>query len=594
MSVLLAIATLNREHFVLSDKLRKTQRAAAKKETMSVDQLAAVTVKSHDGLFEVDAGSRLDATVDAVDSWIFEAVDGPLNGPSPPDLAVASIMNMRRFGGQRAHFDLWQQALWEDWRLGRHEEQWVFIPGDWDMAALQDAWLHRKESNFMGYVWIDQSTWPLMQPAMRRSKQLSLTVIGVEQRAGKRRRLVVGRPPITHMSAYAIAQAGLEGTYVNAFLTRALPKYADLSCALLLRAWHVLSDLTKVLAAERSRPTFTDFTNVRQWALVVRRSELVETLARALSVSDGVATQAIDFLSWSKGTYKGLWGAPFVPLPGQSDQLAIAASVLTHSNLVRTVEIWMTKGGLDDQLSKGSKGRSFEAELRADVREELKGNAVVRDTACAEHAVKKGPDFPEEIDLLVRFGTILLVGEVKCFLYPADSRERFNFLRNLRGACDQASRKAIAIGQRMDVAARALGISEADAQLLQVVPIVVLNQGYGMSLVSGNCVVTDAKFLKLYLGSATYTSEGAVNVADGGMATTTRSLYRDAAEAVTNFESTMRSPPPLHRFRSLLRWTSFAFPTTSGGALQIAQTELGQLPDATRKLYETMKAAVEA
>ena len=248
----------------------------------------------------------------------------------------------------------------------------------------------------------------------------------------------------------------------------------------------------------------------------------------------------------------------------------------------------MTKGGLDDNLSQRPRGKSFEAELRADIRQALLENSVVRNTACAEHAVKKRPDFTEEIDLLVRFDSLLLVGEVKCFLFPTDARERYNFLKNLKAACAQASRKARKIAGRSDISARALGISEAVAQQLRVLPIMVVNQGFGVSLMVDDCVVVDAKFLKLYLSTGTYVSEDGANHVAGGWAEATRSLYRSASEAIANFESAMRRPSPLYRFRKLLRWSSFTFPTSSKDPLLIVQTVVGELSGETQARYELL------
>ena len=310
VSTVLAVAVLNHEHAVLSDKLLKAQKAATEAGTMSMDQLANLPIASCDGLFEVDAGSHMDAATDAVDSWIYEAADLPNEGNVPPELGSVAAQHMTRFSIQRGHYDLWQQALWEDWRLTSQDNRLVFAPADPDLAALQDAWLLRKQSNFMELVWLDMSTWPLMSQEARRARQLPRTVIRVDARKGMRRNIVVARPSVKHMSAYAMACSGLEGSYLASFLVRPLPKYPDFTCGVLLRTWHVLNDLARSLAAARPRATFNDMENVHQWALVVRHSELVNALCRALSLTEEFALRIVKFLSWTRGTYKGLWGAP--------------------------------------------------------------------------------------------------------------------------------------------------------------------------------------------------------------------------------------------------------------------------------------------
>lgn len=594
LSALLAIATLNREHFVLEGKLRKAQKAAHRAGTIAADQLANVTIGKGNGLFDVDAGSITDAAIDAVDSWLYEAADVEGGLSDYPDLADAAIKNVQRFSLQRGHYDLWQHALWEDWHLTSIGRNFLFVPADPDLAALLDACLIRTQSNFVEYAWIDLAAWPQMSVQRRREVQLPLTVVGMDQKPGKRRQFVIGRPSASsrRLPAYLLTRSGLEGSYLAPFLERPLPTQPDLTCELLLRAWYVLDDLTEVLAAQRPRATFHDLDNVRRWASVVRRSELAEVLRRALSIKDHIATKIIGFLSWAKGTYKGLWGAPLVPLVGRHGELMMAHNVLATSNVVRRVEIWLTKGGLDDNLASAARGDSYEAALRREIREDLRNNSVVTDGACAEHAIKKGAHFPEQIDLLLQFASLLLVCEIKCLLFPTDARERYNFLRNIEAAARQAIRKAAVVDKRREFAAQALGIPETRAQSLRVLPIVVVNQGFGMSLQVDDCIVTDAKFLKLYLGSGTYVSEAAVNPVDGRWADAERHLYRTASEAVDNFEQSMRRPPPLYRFVDQLCWTTFAFPTYSGNPLLIARTELADPSAETRSRYEALHEIV--
>src|SRR4029079_9292587 len=239
--------------------------------------------------------------------------------------------------------------------------------------------------------------------------------------------------------------------------------------------------------------------NVRQWALAVRRHELLEVLGQALSVPDDGAQKILDLLSWKKDSYKGLWGAPLVPLPG-GDDLVLAQPVLETSDVIRRVEIWLTKGGLDDNLSQGSRGSTYEAHLRLKTRGVLKGNPIVKDSACADQVIKKTADFGEEIDLLIQFDSLLLVGEVKSLLFPSDSRERYNFMGKLKEAAAQANRKAAYLAHRRKAAAYALKITETRAESLRIVPIVVMNQGFGASLRFADCIVTDAAFLMQYLG----------------------------------------------------------------------------------------------
>lgn len=95
---------------------------------------------------------------------------------------------------------------------------------------------------------------------------------------------------------------------------------------------------------------------------------------------------------------------------------------------------------------------------------------------------------------------------------------------------------------------------------LKVVPLVVVNQGFGFGSTIDGCLVTDAQFLSLYLGSGSFSS-GATFEPSGrmtGAGFTT--LYANSHEAWSNFAATLGDPPTLRRISSQLSWRPSPFP----------------------------------
>ena len=596
LSVTLAVAALNSQSALMAERLEKAQLVARKAGGMAADFLTHVAVKNGASPLQINSSSFTDASVDATNSWLFDVVDTQEPNPQQAELGRAAGRLLLYYSTKRSHYDIWQQVLWENFELHsgkKGSNTNILLPADPDLTALLNACNHRNKSNAMGYAWVDVSAWPLMSSPARRKANLARTVVAMERKANKARSFTIARPT-TNTSGppdYMLGRAQLDISYLAGFLNLPFPNNSELCLDLLVRAWYVLRDLAAVLAGKRPPATFADIANVRAWALVTKKAELVDILARALDVPAARAQRIVEFFSWRKRNYKGLWGAPFVPLPG-SDEFALAQCVLDSANMMRTAEVWLANGGLDDNAAK-ARGDIFERALRAKMCSSLSKNKIVTDTACAEHEIKKGKGFPEQIDLVIRLGLLLLVAEVKCFSFPADSRERYNHLRKLRDAAKQARDKAAAIAAQPDVAAKALGLSKETVKALTVVPIVVINQGYGMSLEFDGCVVTDTRFLDLYLGSGKYISEAAVDRTFGGSARNERDLYRTAQEAVDNFAATMRKPPPLQRFVDRLRWTSLTVPTMEDGhALLVAHTKLQDVSGELRKTYEALSAMV--
>jgi hypothetical protein len=589
---LLAAATLNREFHVSDARLMKRMRRAQKKGGVSMEHLTHVSIGDAGENFNVDAASVMDAATDIANLWLREAIKSTAKDGIAGSPAEIARKHMFRHSIRDGHNNLWTRAVWEAWAIDLIQgDQRILRPNDPDFARLMDAWVARHEANSMELANIDARTWPEWPKAKRREAQLALTVTEISRRPGAARRIVVGRPKDTPKFApgYVVRKAIFEGSYISMFADRPLPKLHGMTIMELLKAWCVLDDLAERLPTSKDEPRLESMAAVDRAALCVTRTELIDVLKRALGHDTATAENVLRFLSWGPETYKGLWGAPLIPIPGE-DRFALARNVLGTGNFVRLAEIWFTRGGLDDSLSEGARGDVYEALLRREIAEELAENTIIKDWSQASHGVaKKDKHFPYQIDLLVQFGSVVIVGEIKCFLFPTESIERFNLLKNVAGAARQAREKAAALDARRDVLVSALGITGEKATGLRIVPLVVLNQSFGTSLELEGCLVTDAKFLKLYLGTGQYVSAGFFEESTPTVVSRT-TFYQSEAEAGLNLENFLRAPPPLRDFQERLAWTSFDFPTMEGSPLKVACTQMGDLTEAKRKEYERMKA----
>jgi hypothetical protein len=372
------------------------------------------------------------------------------------------------------------------------------------------------------------------------------------------------------MPAVLAEQAGFEGSYLSQFLDMPFPFDHRLTCRLLSRAWHVIADLGALMLTKR--PVFEQRSlneaEAQSQALLVGRRKLADILIRALGEDEDTANELIDFLTFSskrsgdKG-HRGLWAAPLVPIPGE-DRLALALPSLITSNPLRKAEAWLEKGGLDDRQSKDTRGGHFEAELRSQVKQRLAQNQLLSDARCAERAIKKDSTFGEEIDLLVQIGSLLLIGEVKFHLTPADSHERYNHLQKLQAAAEQVRRKATLLTSRPDVIARALDITEGRAKELRAIPIIVDNQGFGFSLNIDGCQVTDSRCLLNCLGSGKLVTDAVMVPRTGERIHQETVLYASQTQAECDFEQLLACPSVLTRFSRRISWGRSTFPMPRG------------------------------
>lgn len=227
----------------------------------------------------------------------------------------------------------------------------------------------------------------------------------------------------------------------------------------------------------------------------------------------------------------------------------------------------MERGGISDSHGVKGRGKAFERHVRKVVSDVLADNELLTDVSTAEHGLKRRGE-SEEIDLLVRVGNILLVGEVKCFVAPSEPTEKRNHLNNLDNATAQAEVKRAWADTNREALAETLNVDAAQAERLQIIPIVVLNHGFGMGLERYGVPVVDLHYLRLLLGSGCYQS-GTRFERDVGMAYDTVTLYRSQAEFEANIEVLLRDPPPLKRFSERLLWRRIPFMTSNGRPFMI-------------------------
>lgn len=451
----------------------------------------------------------------------------------------------------------------------------------------------------MNFPNIDRTVWPKMKPADRRKRSRTWGVTALSSTKGFTKFKVTSLPYLSrYMPAYQFERAALEGSYLADFLDDGMPDDPVLTVGNLLLAWHAILDIAKLLTKQAPLTDSLSPQEARALALVVNRAAVRDAIGKALRVSDADADTITDFLTFTFQTggrnknsgNKGLWAAPLVPVPS-TDDVAIPLPVLTTSNPARRGENWLEKGGINDKSKKGKRGDRYESLYRAKACEAVASNSKFRTASYAAREIKESV-CGEQVDLLVSFGGLCLVGEVKFFLMPTDPHERDRYDEKLRGAAEQAKRKAAALDARRDVVADYLGVSQTDADALRLLPVIVTAQGYGFSTRFDNVLVIDAEFLRMYLTGDDLVTGRALVPATGQHSDVMMPLYRTESDAARNFEANMSSPLVLTRFIKRVVWSETPFPCLAHDAAVLDVALLGDLIGFERMQAEIMKATM--
>ena len=409
---------------------------------------------------------------------------------------------------------------------------------------------------------------------------LKSTVIGIGGSSKENRKFQFGSGSEHGEGWHVSENTILEESYLGPFLDLPLPLLSpSFTCRALTKAWCILRDAANVLASRCKKKQVRDLAEVEQLALTIRRAELERALMACGGFSEKEAQAVIDFFVCDPDDLtvmfnKGFWDAPLLSL--DDDVLVLVLAPIVISSSVRRIENWLDRGGLSDRLSEARRGLRYEAWVRQQIVDAIAANALLPNSFCAANSIEQKTATDEQIDLIARVGSILIVAEIKCLLAPVESLEHFNYLNRLEQAGDQATRKAAWLSNRPDVVGGALQISEQEVKSLRVVPIVIVNQGVGFGLSVKGAHVVDFHFLKLYLSDNKYVSGSAFRSADATAVLNEETLYHSESEAASKFEQVMANPPPLKRYIEAATWVENRFPLSDGTDLLVSACVAGQ------------------
>lgn len=588
-------AFLNHQFLTVRHKslteLRKRKKAG---QPLDLDQAARMLV-SGAGEQSWTPDDLITYLIDSLPHWLFHVWKKEEDGPAP---AVSDPMRFAAVSGlicsiEHSLKDLWQEAVWSGTAMIYEGEAMIDIPRDRDLAAHW-AVFDAREQNLMGFEQNLEAgahivTGGKLAPV---TPVLSKTVIRLERQPSGSRKIVTGRALGTkrQQRGHVLEQDMLERLYTGLFLDEPLPLCFDgsVTCRELSRTWWLLKDLAELLAEEfKSKFSAEEALNER-FAAPFRRTYLVDLLKVALGISGERAGWMLQWLTCDPtdaGSLfsRSVWNRPLIPDPS-SDRLHLLLAPLLAASPVKRVESWMERGGISDSHGVKGRGKPFERHVRSELAEAISSNPLLTDAVVAEHGLKRKNN-SEEIDLLLRIGQTIVVGEVKCFVAPSEPIERFNHLGNLAEATTQAKNKLLWAEANRGALVAALGGGHLNPDDVKIVPLVVINSSFGSGLERSGVPIVDLHYLRLLLGHGSY--QGDTRFEKGlGMVYQPVELYKSQPDLEQKLEQRLRNPPPLQRYYKDISWRRVPFRTLDNTPFYI---EVVNLPDNVPNVFADMQ-----
>ncbi|MDQ1196842.1 hypothetical protein [Agrobacterium sp. SORGH_AS 787] len=553
-AILVAVAQTNREYATLQQRMSRARHEDRKREFIDLNLASQRLIKTGRPGNALPADDLNDALVDTLPVWLHQAFGRPTeNSLLVPDLTEIAIPALRAFTFELTMSKLWQQCLWSDWRLRRDGPQLTLSPNDKAAETRRHAWLFRQQGIATQYSFVDLAAENAAKKAnVKIARPQSRTIIGEESRPGRRKDFVIGRAN-NRVPSYLQTHmwTSVENSYVGMFLDAPLPKLG-LSCNQLQKVWCVISDACGVLLNKCADHRPVNVRTLRDWALVCRKTNLRNAIVASCNMSPAVTELAMDFLTYDGSDFRrGVWSMPLVQLP-DDDVVLMCRSPLEIGNPVRRVEQWLERGGLSDNLAGAKRGNSYEVWVREEIARCLANNPILKDLASILRPIKPRDPLIGDIDAAFRIKNLIFVLEVKCLLTPAEPIEQHRYRNKLEDAAKQAIRKADWLIKNIDIHREDFGLSAS--QTVEIKPLVLTNQGYGLSLEIDGCLVCDFHTLSGYLRDNAIVIGGAHSGISGTTGYSQETLYHSEEAASRGLIPRLKQPPTLKRYVDRLTW----------------------------------------
>jgi hypothetical protein len=389
--------------------------------------------------------------------------------------------------------------------------------------------------------------WPKLPSELREIFRTQPHVVRVV-RAGRRRRLVIGpaRTPPGEPPPTVPVELAAQTVYLGAILDQPLENIRGVTVREITRAWRVLASLGHLLLNEHlpARHSFEMPTvgEARAYAPAFERAELLRCLVRDAGFTAEHADAILDLFTFGRTPADELWLTPLVPV---DDGLMVPAlAPLTSPNLLRSQEHWLKVGGFAMDL----RGGAFEQYMRDIISRAIR---LPNAAAIKRSVTLTGAERPEEIDLVVRVGDVLLVGEVKCTLSPAVPVEFGRLFSLLDEAAGQVLRKCKAAGDQMHEVRRVTGWPDLPDNA-RILPVVVSNLVSAAGHTFRGVPVVDELLLTRFLGDGFVFHLVDARDAKSGRAKSV--FYPTPADAPDALAGYLARPPQLEILQQLADW----------------------------------------
>jgi hypothetical protein len=446
--------------------------------------------------------------------------------------------------------DLWDDCLWNKYKLVDKENFKFFVPQDIDAKRGQSIGVARRQSLAMAHTVMSTKYHRIM---MERGQVPRIREVRAIERQGKSQVIRVSKPGefTSALEELLVMRGYANEPYYADLLDEPLPLYKGLTLSAVLDAWVVISGTVAILVESQAKKELTPanpdspaHTWLPGFAPVLHVNALVQALLLASGIKPAEGKLLIEFFTFRGKDGQEIWAQPLLPVGLTTVAPVFAAG--TSPNLRRLVDVWMRQGGID--LSK--RGPAFEMHIRTSVFESIASSKVLSGHAASikeDYTFKPTVDCKEQIDLIFMIGSTVFLAEAKCILEPTDAKGVAMHRKAVLGGAEQALRKSQALeDNRKTFVEDMKRLAIIIPQNFNVIPLVVVSTSTHVGVPANGVPVVDEYILTKFLEGEL--EDVAITGHDLEIQKVVKTIfYTNPAEAEAKAQNYFSSPPQVQR-----------------------------------------------
>lgn len=361
-----------------------------------------------------------------------------------------------------------------------------------------------------------------------------------------------------------------------------------------LEVFRHLSMIAKQLASRTMQFDGDIFTTnlMLNYIAQIGRQDLIQAISRATKFSSSKTREIIDFVCFSGAPKQDLWSHPIIET--RKGKLSFILAAASSPIMLRVLENWLSECFSNDDIK--DKGKVYESTVCAELNTMVSKNNLITDSSPATSITISINGNKEEIDLLARIGSVILVGELKSIITSDNPRSHFRAKEKLELGAAQAKRKAEFITGNLEESFNQLKWRFESGKHYTILPVVISNNKIFSGFPIQEIPVVDLAILRSYIGQTTFPLISYYDTeAQKTITTAMYRLYDNFEQLQENLSKFLLLPPAIEGESEGFVSKPTEIPGTSFeiDAIEYSRLVYSELSDAKSKLERSKNFPIE-